>query len=79
MIFLLNNSVYYKIYSGSNMLLDGKDNLKLTGFGIAKQYPINNSTNDSMEAHGTVHYMAPEVMAGEEYGKRSDIWSVFYP
>jgi len=59
------------------LLLDGEDNIKLADFGIAKE--CHHSTFESKitlhtEACGTAHYMAPEVMAGEEYGRKADIW-----
>jgi len=65
--------------SGSNTLLDNEDNIKLAGFGIAKTL-YDHLTYDSYNSAicGTVHYMAPEVMAGEEYGRKADIWSVCF-
>jgi len=64
------------------MLLDDKDNIKLADLGIAKE--CHHSTHKSNRTRntatcGTMHYMAPEVMAGEKYGRKADIWSVSFP
>jgi len=58
------------------MLLDSNDNIKLADLGISREC---HSTYESKRSHytntcGTAHYMAPEVMAGEKYGRKADIW-----
>jgi len=56
------------------MLLDGNDKIKLADFGIARE--CHHPTLESLRTQGcgTMHYMAPEVMAGKEYGRKADIW-----
>jgi len=71
-------TIYFPVRNlGSNMLFGERDSVKLADFGLSKESLC--STYESKrtlhtEACGTAHYMAPEVMAGEEYGRKSDIW-----
>ncbi|RDX81135.1 Rust resistance kinase Lr10, partial [Mucuna pruriens] len=44
-----------------NILLDEKFNPKVSDFGLAKLYPIDNSIVTMTAARGTIGYMAPEL------------------
>jgi serine/threonine protein kinase len=58
-----------------NILIDQKDNVKILDFGLAKLKGVSNLTKDSSTL-GTIRYMSPEQVRGEEVDQRSDIWSV---
>jgi len=59
------------------MLLDGYDNIKLADLGIARECHHSTYESERTQGCGTMHFMAPEVMAGKKYGRKADIWSVF--
>ena len=48
--------------------------LKIGDFGIAKK--INNLNEKTKSQVGTLLYMAPEIIKGEYYDKKVDIWSL---
>ena len=64
----------------SNILYrKGTGEVKLSDFGIAKRFGSDEDDNSLSEADtfvGTVSYMSPERIAGEPYGKSSDIWGL---
>jgi len=49
--------------------------VKILDFGLAKLKGVSNLTKDSSTL-GTIRYMSPEQVRGEEVDTRSDIWSV---
>jgi len=56
-----------------NLLLDGtRTRLKITDFGFARSLANSNATS----ILGTVRYVAPEMLSGEEYdGRKADMWA----
>ena len=60
-----------------NLVFDGAGYLRLTDFGISKEIKseqqIGGLTGDQ---HGTLRYMAPEVLKCLKYDKSADFWSV---
>ncbi|CAN5868107.1 hypothetical protein BH23THE1_BH23THE1_26350 [soil metagenome] len=76
--YLRTNNIMHRDIKLSNILLheeNGKLDLKLSDFGFAKSYE---QTDQSLEATlcGTPYYMAPEMLLGEKYNSKSDLWSV---
>jgi len=57
-----------------NILLDGRGHTRLTDFGTAKTGMTNETTTTGM--CGTLDYMAPEILARQEYGFSVDWWSL---
>ena len=56
-----------------NILLDYKNTIKITDFGLSRNYPDNLLLSS---ACGTPSYAPPEMLDGDEYhGLFSDIWS----
>jgi len=47
--------------------------LKILDFGLSK---IIGPDEKCYEFHGTIHYAAPELLLGEPYDKRIDLWSL---
>ncbi|KAH1215235.1 Rust resistance kinase Lr10 [Glycine max] len=60
-----------------NILLDETFTPKVSDFGLAKLYPIDNSIVTRTEARGTIGYMAPELFYGNIGGisHKADVYS----
>ncbi|XP_064260570.1 serine/threonine-protein kinase PAK 3-like [Passer domesticus] len=56
-----------------NILLRTDGSVKLADFGLFAQLPPEQSRRSSMA--GTSGWMAPEVVTGQPYGPKVDIWS----
>lgn len=70
-----DNNVVHRDIKPHCVLLASKENsasVKLGGFGLAIQIE-NNSFIDGGNV-GTPHFMAPEMVKGEDYGKPVDMW-----
>jgi serine/threonine protein kinase len=55
-----------------NILLDSDNNVKVIDFGLAETFYRNTLNSYG----GTRGYIAPEVLAGREYGEECDVWSL---
>lgn len=55
-----------------NILFDSRRKLKLADFGSAEWLGDEMTTTGVV---GTPYYVAPEVLAGREYGEKVDVWS----
>ena len=58
-----------------NLLLDGKGNIKLADFGLARAFglPVKTYTHEVV----TLWYRAPEILLGQkQYSTPVDIWSI---
>lgn len=63
---------------GANILRDGNGNIKLGDFGASKRLQTIVSATGLHSVVGTPYWMAPEVINGEGYGRKADIWLVFW-
>lgn len=59
----------------ANLLLDGMARLKITDFGIVKLAGESNMTRTGFNP-GTIEYMSPEQIRGQEVDARSDLYSL---
>jgi len=66
-----NPPVVHRDIKGPNILVGADCKVKLADFGCAKR------TQETMThtMRGSMHWMAPEVIAHERYGRAADIWS----
>jgi len=64
-------AVVHRDIKGPNILVGADCRVKLADFGCAKR------TQETMThtMRGSIHWMAPEVIAHERYGRAADIWS----
>ncbi|XP_051903123.1 serine/threonine-protein kinase Chk1 [Hippocampus zosterae] len=59
-----------------NILLDDKDNLKLTDFGLATMFRFKGKERPMNRLCGTLPYVAPELLSQTQYkAQPADIWS----
>uniref|UniRef100_H2YED3 non-specific serine/threonine protein kinase n=1 Tax=Ciona savignyi TaxID=51511 RepID=H2YED3_CIOSA len=75
--YMHSRKVLHRDLKPANILLVNND-VKLADFGVSKQ--LLASTYQGQGA-GTILYMSPEMLKGEKYNAKSDIWSlgcVFY-
>ena len=70
LLYLRNNCFLHRDLKPSNILISFKGEVKIADFGMAKQ--ISESTGSYL---GTIAYMAPERIRGENYSYKSDVLS----
>jgi len=58
-----------------NILIDNHGRIKILDFGLAKLKGVSKLTKE-ISTLGTIHYMSPEQVRGEDVDNRSDIWSL---
>ena len=77
--YLHSKSIVHRDIKGANVLMSGND-IKLGDFGASKRLGTLLSSfgkhTNIKSIHGTSYWMAPEVIKGEGYGRRADIWSL---
>ena len=59
-----------------NVLLDGDDSAHIADFGIAKDSAPRTALTSKGELLGSVHYMAPEQIRGDEIDRRADVYAL---
>uniref|UniRef100_A0A8C5WXR1 Mitogen-activated protein kinase kinase kinase 2 n=1 Tax=Laticauda laticaudata TaxID=8630 RepID=A0A8C5WXR1_LATLA len=75
--YLHNNMIVHRDIKGANILRDSAGNVKLGDFGASKRLQTICLSGTGMKsATGTPYWMSPEVISGEGYGRKADIWSV---
>ncbi|MBF0197129.1 MAG: serine/threonine protein kinase [Planctomycetes bacterium] len=67
--------VIHRDLKPNNIMVDSRGWLKLLDFGISRQMDMSTTLTYTGELLGTVKYMAPELIEGEEASMRSDIYS----
>lgn len=67
--------ILYRDLKPENILIDAEGHVKLIDFGFAKQ--MSNFQKDRAYTNcGTPGYVAPEVLTGQGYNYKADIWSL---
>ncbi|KAF3857065.1 hypothetical protein F7725_008924 [Dissostichus mawsoni] len=75
--YLHSNMIVHRDIKGANILRDSVGNVKLGDFGASRRLQtICLSGTGIMSVTGTPYWMSPEVISGEGYGRKADIWSV---
>ena len=68
-----SNNVIHRDLKPENIFISSDHLIKIGDFGISK---ILDGTNYAQTQKGTYCYMAPEIIKGEKYSKKVDIWSL---
>ncbi|KAI9402962.1 hypothetical protein POPTR_001G351300v4 [Populus trichocarpa] len=71
--YLHSKKIVHRDVKTENMLLDKTRTVKLADFGVARIEASN--PNDMTGETGTLGYMAPEVLNGNPYNRKCDVYS----
>lgn len=74
MMIIHQNNVIHRDLKPENILVDEDLCPYITDFGLAKFRDLENSYNQSKSC-GTLIYMAPEVILGDPYNSKADVYS----
>jgi len=66
--------VLHRDLKTQNLFITGNNTIKVGDLGIAKS--LNSSMEMAQSVAGTPYNMAPEIIKGEKYGQKTDIWSL---
>eukprot|EP01104_Vermistella_antarctica_P019284 TRINITY_DN7489_c0_g1_i1.p1 TRINITY_DN7489_c0_g1~~TRINITY_DN7489_c0_g1_i1.p1 ORF type:complete len:517 (+),score=149.34 TRINITY_DN7489_c0_g1_i1:57-1553(+) len=70
-----NPRIIHRDLKTSNLLLDKTLRVKVCDFGLSQLCKTGQKYVDEDGAKGTPLYMAPEVLAGEEFNEKADVYS----
>lgn len=77
MSYLHSNMIVHRDIKGANILRDSVGNVKLGDFGASKRLQtICMSGTGVRSVTGTPYWMSPEVISGDGYGRKADVWSL---
>ncbi|CAM8972645.1 unnamed protein product [Rhodiola kirilowii] len=71
--YLHSQKIVHRDVKTENMLLDKSRTIKIADFGVARVEASN--PNDMTGETGTLGYMAPEVLNGNPYNRKCDVYS----
>ncbi|OCT62255.1 hypothetical protein XELAEV_18043339mg [Xenopus laevis] len=75
--YLHSNMIVHRDIKGANILRDSAGNVKLGDFGASKRLQTICLTGTGIRSvTGTPYWMSPEVISGEGYGRKADVWSL---
>ena len=81
--YLHSQNVIHGDIKAANILTDQYANIKLSDFGASKivegipaDLEVSQSGRFFEQCKGSLYWMAPEILYGEPYGRRSDIWAL---
>jgi len=71
--YIHNNNLIHRDLKPDNIFIDKYNKLKIGDFGISIKL---NDTRYAKSKVGTLIYMAPEIIKGEKYNNKVDIWAL---
>ncbi|NWJ01800.1 M3K1 kinase, partial [Crypturellus undulatus] len=77
--YLHENQIIHRDVKGANLLIDSMGHrLRIADFGAAARLASKGTGAGEFQGQllGTIAFMAPEVLRGQQYGRSCDVWSV---
>jgi len=68
--------IFHRDLKPQNIMVSYTNQVKILDFGIAKNYDANDGVTKTGKVVGSVQYLAPEVLKGENASRESDIYSL---
>ena len=72
--YIHSKNVIHRDIKSQNIFLMKNGNVKIGDFGIAKS--LSKTKSNAMTIIGTPYYFSPEIINGEPYNYKTDIWSL---
>ncbi|KAK8838662.1 hypothetical protein M9Y10_032699 [Tritrichomonas musculus] len=74
MKYLHDRNIIHRDLKPGNILLDENLHPLITDFGLSKMFDVGHSKSQT-QFGGTLPYMAPEVIKGDDYDRKADVYS----
>ena len=73
LFYLHSNNIIHRDIKPENIMISSEGKAKITDFGLSKIQP---EYKLATEPYGTLAYLAPEILNGDGYSNKCDIWSL---
>ena len=74
--YLHSRDIIYRDLKPENLLIDAEGHIKITDFGLSKQFFESQGNMKTYSMCGTPEYLAPEIVSKSGHTKAADYWSL---